>query len=201
MKLKGKIDLLSNPIDLEHETGLGDIRLASHAFWMKELKGTNADPESILDYVIGAYTSLQIPVPSLNVQDFILHISRCTAGKEFRGHVRRDWVWVRTHAASDKVRVGTLNGRVPGRLNALFKLKYEGTVYRLAHVTLLHCIGGTAVQGAEGILSVRIPTPAQVVIVRIANIEGLAHLIPLEPGQSWLVNNRIYVETWNVLYD
>ena len=115
--------------------------------------------------------------------------------------MRRDWVWVRRHAASDKVRAGILNGRVPGRLNALFKVKYKGTVYRLAHVTLLHCIGGTAVQGAEGMLRVGIPTPVQGVIVRIANIEGLAHLIPLEPGQSWLVNNRIDVETWNVLYD
>ena len=79
MKLKGKIDLVSNLTDLEHEIGLGDLRLARHTFWTKELKGTNADPESILDYGIVAYISLQIPVPSLNGQDFILHIARCTA--------------------------------------------------------------------------------------------------------------------------
>ena len=72
LKVQRKIDLLSNFIDLESETGLCDLRLASHAFWMKELKWTNKDPESILDYVIGAYTSLQIPVTSLNKQDLIL---------------------------------------------------------------------------------------------------------------------------------
>ena len=50
-------------------------------------------------------------------------------------------------------------------------------------------------EGAEGMLCVGIPTPAQGVIVCIANIEGLVHLIPLEPGQSWLVNNRIDIDT------
>ena len=56
-------------------------------------------------------------------------------------------------------------------------------------------------QGAEGILYVGIPMPGQGVIVCIVNIEGLAHLISLELGSSWLVNNRIDVETWNVLYN
>ena len=84
---------------------------------------------------------------------------------------------------------------MPVRLNALLKIKYKGMVYRLAHVTLLYYIVRTTLQGVEGMLRVGIPTPAQGVIVCIAKIEGLAHLILLEPGKSWLVNNHIHVET------
>jgi len=37
-------------------------------------------------------------------------------------------------------------------------------------------------------------------MVRIADIEGMAHVIPLEKGKLWLVNNRIDLITWNELY-
>ena len=97
--------------------------------------------------------------------------------------------------------MGTLNRRVPSRLDALFKLTSKGVVYRLAYVTLLNCVGGTVLQGAEGMLRVGFTTCGVGVIVSIAKIEGIAHLIPLEPEKSWLVNNRIDIETWNMLYD
>ena len=38
-------------------------------------------------------------------------------------------------------------------------------------------------------------------VVRIADIEGMAHLIPWEPGVRWLVNNRIDLQTWDDMYD
>jgi len=34
-------------------------------------------------------------------------------------------------------------------------------------------------------------------VIRIADIEGMAHLIPLEKNRVWLVNNRIDFNTWN----
>ena len=62
-------------------------------------------------------------------------------------------------------------------------------------MTLLNCVVGTALQGAEGILRVGFTTRRAGVIIPIAKIEGITHLIPLEPEQSWLVNNRIDIET------
>jgi len=44
-------------------------------------------------------------------------------------------------------------------------------------------------------------TPDVGTVVRIGQIEGMAHLILLEPNESWLVNNRIDLETWNTMYD
>jgi len=37
-------------------------------------------------------------------------------------------------------------------------------------------------------------------MVRIAEIEVMAHVIPLEEGKLWLLNIRIDLITWNELY-
>ena len=81
-----------------------------------------------------------------------------------------------------------------------FKSK-EAVVYRVANVSLLQCIDGNTVQGAEGMLRVGWGGSEESVVVPIAKIEGMAHLKPLDPGVSWLVNNRIDIETWDALYN
>jgi len=91
---------------------------------------------------------------------------------------------------------------MPARLNAFYKLGDKaGKIYRLAYVTILQAIGGGKVQGPEGMLCVGWPTPDMGTVVRIGQIEGMAHLIPLESNESWLVNNRIDLETWNTMYN
>ena len=90
---------------------------------------------------------------------------------------------------------------MPARLNALFKLEEKGTIYRLAHVRMLQCIGGSTLQGTEGMLRVGWGTTNDSAVVKIAQIDGMAHLIPLQPDASWLVNNRIDLETWNTMYN
>ena len=186
---------------LEHESGVRDLKLTTRAFFMRDLRGTNSDTERLLDHEIGAYGAPQIPVPPLSDQGFVLHHARCFGEKGFRGSKRNDWLWVRRHPALDTAPAGTLNGRVPGTLDALSKLTSKGVVYRLAYVTLLNCVRGAALQGAEGMLRVGFTTREAGVIIPIAKIEGVAPLIPLEQEQNWLVNNCIDVETWNTLYD
>ncbi|KAF8418351.1 hypothetical protein EV426DRAFT_520186, partial [Tirmania nivea] len=109
---------------------------------------------------------LQIPVPKFSGSGFLMHVARCTGEKEFRGQQRNDWVWVRRHPASGGRQPNLLNGRIPGSLNALFKLtSKEGMVYRLAHVTLLQCLGGAAVRATEGMVRVGLPTCSDGVVV------------------------------------
>ena len=69
--------------DLEHESGVRDLRLAMRAFFMQELRGTNSDTERLLDHEIGAYGALQISVPKLSDQGFVLHHARCSGEKGF----------------------------------------------------------------------------------------------------------------------
>ncbi|KAF8427419.1 hypothetical protein EV426DRAFT_589943 [Tirmania nivea] len=163
--------------------GLSNLKLATRGFLTRELKGADSDAVRLLDRDVRAYCALQIPVPNFSGQGFVMHIARCTEEKGFRGQRRNNWVWVRRHAASGMVQSNSLNGQIPGRLNVLFKLKSkEGKVYRLAHITLLQCIGGAAARATEGMVRVGLPTCAAGVVVPIAKIEGIAHLIPLEPG-------------------
>ena len=93
----------------------------------------------------------------------------------------------------------TFNGWLVGRLNALFKLRSRETVYRLTYVTPLQFLGSVTVQGVEEMLRVGWPTDVESIVVRMAAIEGIVHLIPLEPEKSWLVKNRIDLESWNTI--
>jgi len=88
-----------------------------------------------------------------------------------------------------------LDGRVPARLNALFKLRdlHANTSYRLAHVSLLSIIGSPTPDGPEGIVRVGLLTRSHVVAV--ADIEGMAYLVPVNPEELYLVNNWIDVHT------
>ena len=90
---------------------------------------------------------------------------------------------------------------MPATLSALFNLRENTRICRLAHVTMLESIGGSRLQGAEGMLRVGLATRNDSVVVTIAQIEGMAHLIPLEPDASWLVNNSIDLETWKTMYN
>lgn len=54
-------------------------------------------------------------------------------------------------------------------------------MYWLAYISLLNWVGGVAVQGVEGMLYVGFITHEEGVAISIANIEVVAHLIPLEP--------------------
>jgi len=103
LKLDGKIDLetVSAIADLEHVTGLCDLRLATRVFLIWEYKGTNSDILHLLNLEIREYRSLQIPVPNFNGEGFVLHHARCTGLGEFQGQQRSDWIWVRRHPASD----------------------------------------------------------------------------------------------------
>ena len=89
----------------------------------------NSDTERLLDYEIEAYGALKILVLKLSDKGFVLHHARCFGEKRCRGSKRNDSVWVRRQPASDRVPAGTLNERVPGRLDVIFKLTSKGVVY------------------------------------------------------------------------
>ena len=66
LKLLGKTNLVLNLRDLEPESGVRDLRLATRAFFMREFRDTNSDTVRLLDHDIGAYGAPQIPVPKLS---------------------------------------------------------------------------------------------------------------------------------------
>jgi len=113
---------------------------------------------------------------------------------------RNDCVFVRCRKSATQVQ-GSLNGQVPAKLNALFKLGdlLTNTCYRLAHVSLLTIVGSSMPDGPEGMIQVGKPMKRHV--IRVADIEGMAHLVIVNPEELYLVNNRIDVYTWNDIHD
>ena len=86
-------------------------------------------------------------------------------------------------------------------MNALFKLRdiRAKTTYGLAHVSVLSVVGSPTPCGPEGM--VRVGTPNKNLVMCIADIEGMAHLVPIEPDKVYLLNNRIDINTWNDIHD
>ena len=73
------------------------------------------------------------------------------------------------------------------------------TSYRLAHISLLKVMESLTPDGPEGMARIR--TPMKNHVIKITDIEGMAHLIPIDPDNLYLMNNRIDQHTWNDLYD
>ena len=90
-----------------------------------------------------------------------------------------------------------------GRLQGLFSVRdHVDKVHEVAMVTVLVVHGLRKPGGEEGMIRVEWREDNRnVVVVQIGQIEGVAHLIAVEPGKVWLGHNRIDVMTWNELYE
>jgi len=163
----------------------------------------DSDVARLMDAPLGAFNTLQVAVLTYNDDGYNLHRIRCTGPYLFRKQDRRnDWVFIRHRKATAGTKVtGGLNGLIPAKLNALFKLRDidANTSYRLAHISLITVVGSPTPNGSEGIVGVG--TPVKNHVVRIGDIEGMAHLITINPDNLYLVNNRIDVHTWNKIHN
>jgi len=76
------------------------------------------------------------------------------------------------------------------------------SVYEVAFIRLLQVKGSRRPHSEEGMKRMEwIDSERSVHFIRISDMEGMAHLIPLEKDEVWLVNNRIDFNTWNELYE
>ena len=98
---------------------------------------------------------------------------------------------------------GGINDRLPAKLNCIFKIwiPHENAVYRLAHISSTTIVGGRSIDNDEGMIRVRLSYPPKNKIVRIGDLRGMVHMIPVEPSGVWVINNRIDLYSWNLLYD
>ncbi|KAF8436740.1 hypothetical protein BDZ91DRAFT_756790 [Kalaharituber pfeilii] len=177
MKLMGKVNsekIYSLKLIAE-EYQLADLVSAMCAY-LQELIQTDSDIERLL--------TLQILVPDLSDNDFILHHIRCTGRQKFRKQApRADWAWVE------------MGRHTNATLKVFFKLfdRQTGNTYHCAYVSLLQCVRKGRCEGPEGMPKVRMPTPANKQVIPIRSISGMAHLIPIERTRSDLA-------TWQDIY-
>ncbi|KAF8441110.1 hypothetical protein BGX38DRAFT_1144420 [Terfezia claveryi] len=143
----------------------------------RQSSDTETDVARLMDAPLEAFIILQVAVPTFNGDGYMIHHVCCTGVS------------------------GGLDGRVPARLNALFKLRDIAAkdTYRLAYVSLMRIVGSSTPDGPEGMVHIGLPSTDHV--IRIADIEGMAHLIPIHDEELYIVNNRIDLHTWNDIHD
>jgi len=90
-----------------------------------------------------------------------------------------------------------------GKLHELFRI-WDGmhSLHEVVLVRLLRVKGSRRPHSEEGMIRMELMGREWGFhIIRIADIEGIAHQIPVEENKLWLVNNRIDFNTWNELYE
>ena len=109
--------------DLERVAGVCDITLATITFLRQEI-GDDIDEPKLLSWKVQRYEAFEIAVPKFYNEDLVIHNIKGTALKEFRARRRRsDSILISIHRASERVPPGALNGRMPARQNAVYKIK------------------------------------------------------------------------------
>ena len=141
MKLSGRISLknvynlktLAKYYSLLDLQDLTKIYLIHNAF--KSYPDPAADAARLQDSGLEAIHTLEVPVPCFDHDGHIIHKVRCTGPDLSRKKEQRhDWVLVRRRAYSPNKISGSLDGRVPAQLNALFKLRDPTAEIGRAHV-------------------------------------------------------------------
>ncbi|KAF8432169.1 hypothetical protein BGX38DRAFT_1263292 [Terfezia claveryi] len=93
---------------------------------------------------------------------------------------------LRKEHAPLELQMGQLDRRMVGQLEGLFSVHDETRkVYEVALVVLLRLRGPAKPSGEEGMIRVELREEwKRTHVIRIADIEGMAHLIPLETGKT-----------------
>jgi len=98
---------------------------------------------------------------------------------------------------------GALQGRLPAKLVALFKIRdyrCEDRVRRLAGVQFVSAGNSGQISDVHTLVTVQMKEDArEFTVVDIGTILGLAHLIP-EGDRRWIVNSHIDLRTFNEVY-
>src|SRR5258706_5242904 len=142
VKLQGRIDtkMTYNLHTLEVHYQISDLQELTMIF----LTQNSYTPSYIYDLKhapLEAFNTLQVPVPTFDNDGHVLHKLRCTGPDLFRQQEKRhDWVWVRRRQSAANPIPGSLDGRLPAQLNALFELRdiRNNTCLHLAHISFLN---------------------------------------------------------------
>ena len=204
MKLQGRIGpkKVYNLKTLAKYYSLPDLQVLTKIYLIHNAFKSSPDPAAdtarLQDSGLESFHTVVVPVPCFDHDGHIIPKVRCIGPDLFRKKEQcHDWIFIRLRASSPNKPPGSLDGRVPTQLNALFKLREStaANTYCLADISLLKIIGSQTLDGPEGMS--RVGCPIFNHIIRITHMEGMAHLIAIEPDQLWLVNNRIDQQTWN----
>jgi len=125
-----------------------------------------------------------MPVAQFQGAEEVIHRVRWSGKQKFRKiKPRADWVWVRRRERlREELQVGQLDGKTVGRLEGLFSVRDDmGKKHEVVLVEILPLQGPAKPGGEEGMIQMeRREEGKRTHVGRIADIEGIAHVIPFE---------------------
>lgn len=208
--IKGRIDTLpvSTVRNIETHIGVSNLADLIIQYWHRDRKDLalgHRQPDSVRNYAAKLYNQVEIPVQAFQEVDaWTYHRVRSTAGERFRNYdPRQDWVWVRTGAKS---MYGILQGHLPGRIRAIFKLRLPDDTepQRLALVRMTQVEAAGRPDKSHDLVTVkeRLQTdPSREWVINIRALVAMAHVVQdANRSGRWYVNTRIDLWTWNQFY-
>ena len=95
-----------------------------HSSDFKSFPDLTSEVAELINAPLEAFRTLQVKVEAFNHDGHVIHDLRCTGPDLFRKQqIRHDWVFVRRRRSGWSQAPSSLDGRIPGQLNALFKLR------------------------------------------------------------------------------
>ncbi|KAF8454154.1 hypothetical protein BGX38DRAFT_1141130 [Terfezia claveryi] len=194
------LSVLAQILQIPNLIGKFQDYLRANGYWGV----ATADMEGIETYRGQYLTSIAVAVQQFQGDGLETHHVRWTGNRDFRrhGNIRADWIWVRMRPRSQESS-GQLDGHTVARLEGIFRIwNVVGRTYEVAYMRFLRVKGSSRPHSEEGIIRMeKREDEGAIHVIKISDIEGMAHLIPVEAERVWLVNNRIDFNTWNELYD
>jgi len=205
--LKGRREDVSNMTDFSRVLGVsiqiiyrGLIRYSQPNLPLE--RRLPEDPEILESLPVKRLTQLEIPVLAFQETEiYNIQRGRCIGALNFRNHgSRNDWVLV---LAGTEDMYGALQGRLPAKLVALFKIRdyrCEDRVRRLTGVHFVSAVNSGRISDVHSLVTVQMKEDArEFTVVDIGTILGLAYLIP-EGDRRGIVNSRMDLRTFNEVY-
>jgi len=144
---------------LEAKYQLHDVRSLTLTYPTNNPDSASNNSASEVSHLISAaleaFNTLQVAIPTFNNDGDTIHHARCTGLQLFwKREQRSDWVFVLCRKAGMTKSQGALDGRVPARLNGLFKLRdsHANMSYRLAYESLLSVVRSPTPDSTEGMV-------------------------------------------------
>jgi hypothetical protein len=157
---------------------------------------------SIENLQVELYNKLRVSQASLDGNGFIVHDIVATGPKTYYGRQRADWAWYMPDLEKDNA-YGVLKGRLPCKVLAFLKIRWESYVFRLTYVrrSKPHIVRYDPRTDLHDLPSVTYTEATEPEINSIRSLHGRASLVRCDSSaEHWLVNTRIDLLTFNKIY-
>ena len=159
----------------------------------------NSDIDFFKSLKAELYHKLSIPVDGIDGDSVDIHNAVATGPKKWYGQKRSDWVWYVPDEGENQF--GDMQDRIPAKVIAFLRIKWQGTSYRLALLNRCMLYDKGKMNKIHGLPTVIFGQKDRLEINDVQSVMGRAHLVQDELDKTrWIVNTRSDLVIFNIVY-